>query len=115
MQGFELSETALLEIIKALVADELKGLRPEATQDIFPDDWDKHTSIHPLPADSEQVSLQADSLEKLALATRVTDFFQLRESGLEDYLLRYKTLGQWADLVAEARKRGTQNLTFYTS
>jgi len=115
MQGFELSETTLLEVIKALVADELKGLRPEAAQDIFPEDWDKHTSVHPLPANSEQASLQADSMEKLALATCVTDFFQIRESGLEDYLLRYKTLGQWAELVAEARKRGTQNLTFYTS
>lgn len=114
-QGFELSENMLLEVIKALVADELKALRPEAAQDIFPEDWDQHTSIHPLPADAGQVSLQADSLEKLALATRVTDFFQIRESGLEDYLLRYKTLGQWAELVAEARKRGTQNLTFYTS
>ncbi|WP_404417990.1 AMP-binding protein [Marinospirillum sp.] len=115
MQGFELSETTLLEVIKALVADELKALRPETAQDIFPEDWDKHTSIHPLPADSKQASLQADSLEKLALATRVTDFFQIRESGLEDYLLRHKTLGQWAELVAEARKRGTRNITFYTS
>ncbi|MBE0505163.1 MAG: AMP-binding protein [Marinospirillum sp.] len=114
-QGFELSENMLLEVIKALLADELKTLRPETAQDIFSEDWDQHTSIHPLPADAEQVSLQADSLEKLALATRVTDFFQLRESGLEDYLLRYKTLGQWVELVAEARKRGTQNLTFYTS
>ena len=115
MQGFELSEITLLEVIKALVADELKGLRPEVAEDIFPEDWDKHTSVHPVPADSEQTSLQADSMEKLALATRVTDFFQIRKSGLEDYLLRYKTLGQWAELVAEARKRGTQNLTFYTS
>jgi 4-coumarate--CoA ligase (photoactive yellow protein activation family) len=115
MQGFELSEKTLLEVIKALIADELKSLRPQAAQDIFPEDWDKHTSLHPSPPDSGQTSLQADSLEKLALATRVTDFFQLRESGLEDYLLRYKTLGQWAELVAEARKRGTRNITFYTS
>jgi len=115
MQGFELSQAGLLEVIKALVADEFKGLRPQATQEIYPEDWDKHTSIHPLPADANQVSLQADSMEKLALATRVTDFFQIRESGLEDYLLRYKTLGQWAELVAEARKRGTQNITFSTS
>lgn len=115
MQGFELSQASLLEVIKALVADELKGLRPEAAQDIFPEDWNKLTSVHPLPAGSEQLSLQADSMEKLALATRVTDFFQIRDSGLEDYLLRFKSLGEWAELVAEARKRGSQNITFTTS
>lgn len=115
MTDFELNQTRLLDVIKALIADELKGLRPDSAQEIFPEDWDEHTSIHPLPADATQLSLQVDSLEKLALATRITDFFQIRESGLEDYLLRYKTLGQWSELVAEARKRGTKNITFNTS
>lgn len=115
MQDFELCQTSLMEVIKALVADELKGLRPEMAQEIFPEDWNKHTSVHPLPADTNQLSLQADSMEKLALATRVADFFQIRESGLEDYLLRFKTLGEWAELVAESRKRGSQGITFTTS
>lgn len=115
MQEFELSQAGLLDVIKALAADELKVLRHQAAQEIYPEDWDTHTAIPPLPPDSGQVSLQADSLEKLALATRITDFFQIRESGLEEYLLRYKTLGQWVELVAEARKRGTRNMTFTTS
>ncbi|WLD58176.1 hypothetical protein NFC81_15905 [Salinispirillum sp. LH 10-3-1] len=113
MNGLELRQTDLLAVLKALLADELKSLR--RGQDIVPDDWDQHTVVRSAPADFPHLSLQADSLERFALATRVADFFQIRESGLEDYLLRYNTLGEWTELITEARVRGTRNLSFTTS
>ncbi|MFC3851589.1 AMP-binding protein [Salinispirillum marinum] len=115
MSDFELRDTDLFAVLKALLADELKRLRRVTEQDNFPEDWDLDTVIRPAHAESPPISLQADSLERFSLATRVADFFQIRESGLEDYLLRFNTLGEWVELIKEARVRGTKNLLFLTS
>lgn len=115
MTGLELKEPELLAVLKSLLADELKSLRRGSEQDIGSEAWDLNTVIGPASANYPRLSLHADSLERFALATRVADFFQIRESGLEDYLLRYNTLGEWTELVTEARSRGTKNLTFTTS
>lgn len=115
MSTLELSSARLLELLQSLLADELKGLRPQAVEQLMPEEWTASTWIPPHPSSPEQASLQADSLELIALATRVADFFEIRESGLEDYLLRFKTLGEWVELIQEARQRGSRNLTFLTS
>ncbi|SFB78391.1 4-coumarate--CoA ligase, photoactive yellow protein activation family [Marinospirillum celere] len=115
MSNLELSSTQLFEVTRSLLADELKGLRPHAVEEIFPEDWKADTWISTPLSGHQALSLHADSLERMALATRVADFFEIRESGLEDYLLRFKTLGEWVELVQEARKRGSRNLTFLTS
>lgn len=49
--------------------------------------------------------IEADSLDRLTVAAALNAFFHLHVSGLEDYLLRHRQLGEMAELVAEARGR----------
>lgn len=113
MSTFELSPSSLLEITKSLIADELKTLRHDAQIMHRSAEWDEHTEIG-MGADYAN-SLQADSLERLVLAMRVADVFHIRDSGLEDYLLRFKTLGEWVELIRQVRTQGSRRLTFFTS
>jgi len=115
-----LSQTTLLEVIKALVADELKSIRRLGTHELPTDEWNAETLISANRQNaSTAISLQADSMEWLSLAGRVMQFFNLQDTGYEDYLLRYKTLGEWAELVAIARKDSdvdsASTITFHTS
>ncbi|MFK7160441.1 AMP-binding protein [Marinospirillum sp. MEB164] len=110
-----LTQPLVLAVIQSLVAAELKSLRPQQANQIFAEDWSAATQLQSRPGASADLCLQVDSIERMALATALVDFFQLAESGLEDYLLRWNTLGQWADLVIEARRRGSQDLHFLTS
>lgn len=56
-----------------------------------------------------------DSLEWMAIAGRVVQFFNMEESGIEDYLLRKNTLSDWADIVAKAREIASEDITVTTS
>ena len=57
--------------------------------------------------------LEADSIELLSLAGAVSRMFCLHESGIEDYLLRYKTLGDWVEIVHQGMSR--EKIVFSTS
>jgi long-chain acyl-CoA synthetase len=60
-------------------------------------------------------TLGIDSLERLNLAMAANDAFHLRDSGLEDYLLRRRTLGGWADTLLACWAERTQHISFATS
>ena len=45
--------------------------------------------------------LAVDSIEVLSLARAVNEFFELDRSGLDEWLLRRRQLGEWRDLVQE--------------
>jgi long-chain acyl-CoA synthetase len=114
-----LDTTSILAVIVSLLADELKSLRHLSAHQTGSEHWDASTllgEVHATP-ESEQhpIAIGADSLELLSLATRVAIFFNIYDSGLEDYLLRFKTLGEWAELVVNVRLRGVESLTFATS
>ena len=119
MSILTLFESSLLNVMKSLLADELKMLRHLGDHEIDTTAWDETTLIHGSSGSADGTgaahSLNADSMEVIALATRVNIGFQLHESGLEDYLLRYRTLGEWVGVVATARERGARNLAFTTS
>nr|WP_298374017.1 AMP-binding protein [uncultured Halomonas sp.] len=119
MSALALSASSLMNVMKSLLADELKALRHLGDHEIDATRWDETTRITGVSESSDAQeqphSLNADSMEVIALATRVNTYFQLHESGLEDYLLRYKTLGEWVSLVATARERGAQDIAFTTS
>lgn len=53
-----------------------------------------------------------DSMEFLYLASYVADYFGLYESGVEDVLLRYKTLKSWGELISDI---GVKKINFKTS
>lgn len=59
--------------------------------------------------------LGADSLELMGLATALAEAVHLGESGIEDYLLARRTLGEWVDIVALGLERYSACLTFRTS
>jgi 4-coumarate--CoA ligase (photoactive yellow protein activation family) len=59
--------------------------------------------------------LGADSLELMTLATALAESVHLHESGIEDYLLARRTLGDWIDITATALARFCDRLTFRTS
>lgn len=119
MTELRLSKESLFSVVKALVADELCRLRHADRYRMASARWQPDTYIGGAAAlpggPTVDASLDADSLELMALATRLVTFFRLHESGLEDYLLRYRTLGEWADLVATARIRSSVDITFNTS
>jgi long-chain acyl-CoA synthetase len=119
LKSFELDKTSLLAVIISLLADELKALRHQTSHQIGSEQWDESTLIGEARADSDTahdpIIIGADSLELVSLATCVATFFNIYDSGVEDYLLRLKTLGEWAELVAVARDRGSRKITFATS
>lgn len=119
MNSLELDGTSLLAVIVSLLADELKALRHQSSHQIGSELWNASTLVGEVQdtsvLDQDQSVIGADSLELVSLATCVATFFNIYESGVEDYLLRFKTLGEWADLVVIARERGSRNITFATS
>lgn len=68
---------------------------------------------------SEQLRLDADlgvdSLELLQLATALAEALHLHESGIEDYLLARRSIGDWLDVAAAGLERFSERLTFRTS
>lgn len=59
--------------------------------------------------------LGVDSLELMTLATALAEALHLAESGIEDYLLARRTLGDWLDIAAAGLERFDARLTFRTS
>lgn len=60
-------------------------------------------------------TLPADSLALLRLAAAVGNEFGLADQGIDDYLLRRRTLGEWADLATLALDRPKATVRFSTS
>ncbi|MEJ5992742.1 AMP-binding protein [Ramlibacter sp. PS3R-8] len=61
------------------------------------------------------MDLDSDSLELMTLATALAESVHLHESGIEDYLLARRTLGEWVDITATGLARYSECLTFRTS
>jgi 4-coumarate--CoA ligase (photoactive yellow protein activation family) len=88
-----------------LVADELQRQRRSAPERPLP--W---------PEDLDLVrDLGVDSLELLALATALSEALHLHASGLEDWLLARRRLGDWVDIAAASLAEFSGALTFRTS
>lgn len=97
--------SALLRFVADLVAGELAALRHDPL--LLPKDWS--------PALSLQDDLGVDSLELLQLAGALTEALQLQHSGVEDYLLARRTLGDWLDIAGAGLQHWDTELTFRTS
>jgi len=64
----------------------------------------------------DEDGLGADSLELTELATHVSRFFRLHETGLEDNLLRWRTIESWTETVLESWEHSEERrVTFLTS
>lgn len=65
----------------------------------------------------EEDNLGFDSLARLDLIMRINQFFGLHTTGLEDYLLVRRRIGDWTEIVQKhfEMKEGKVTLTFQTS
>lgn len=70
-----------------------------------------------LPGDVpfENLDWGIDSLQFVELAASVNEMFHLYQTGLEENLLRRRTLAQWVDIVARCWQAHPHKLTFRTS
>lgn len=88
-----------------LLADELARQRrasvPHGTQ------WHDETRL--------DEDLGVDSLELMTLATALAEAMHLYESGIEDYLLARRTIGEWIEIAQAGLERHAERLTFRTS
>lgn len=111
-----LSSTSLIAIIGALAADELAKIRKSDPQLWKARQWSSDTVITTAArAKGGDREIQVDSFEWMSIVSRVVNFFQIESSGLEDYLLRVSSLGEWADVVATSREKGSQDIRFSSS
>lgn len=97
---------ALHRFVCDLVADELGRLRPGSRLPALP--WSPSLAL-------DGDGLGADSLELLSLGTAVAEAIHLHESGIEDYLLVRRTIGDWVGIAAAGLGRFDASLTFRTS
>lgn len=95
----------LLRFIADLLAGELSALRHDAT--IRPGAWTEATSL--------QHDLGLDSLEFLHVAGTVAATLRMHHSGIEDYLLVRRTLGDWVDIAGTALEQFDSDIQFSTS
>jgi len=96
---------ALLRFVADLVAAELAALRHDPL--VQPGGW--------LEALSLERELGMDSLEFLHVAGTLSSALQMHHSGVEDYLLARRTLGDWVDIAEVALRHHDGELTFSTS
>jgi 4-coumarate--CoA ligase (photoactive yellow protein activation family) len=97
--------SALLRFVADLVAGELAAARHDPL--LLPDSWEPSLSL--------QQDLGVDSLELLQLAGALAEALQLQHSGVEDYLLARRTLGDWLDIATAGLRHWDAELTFRTS
>ncbi len=95
-------------LVVSLVADELGRARKRAVDLGVWAGWGPETKI-------DEDGIGVDSLGRLDLAARVNEFFHLHESGVEDYLLVRRTLGDWSEIVEAGLERAAERLTFRSS
>lgn len=100
-------QSALARFVADLVADELSHLRPGGVQ--LPE--------RPWPSDlaMDEQGLGLDSLERLSIASALSEALHLHESGIEDLLLARRRFGQWLEVAAEGLDAFDARLTFRTS
>ncbi|MGI4717454.1 MAG: AMP-binding protein [Janthinobacterium lividum] len=96
---------ALLRFVADLLAGELAALRHDSA--IRPGTWTEALSL--------QHDLGLDSLEFLHVAGALAAALQMQHSGIEDYLLVRRTLGEWVDIAGAALQHRSSDMLFSTS
>ncbi len=111
-----LDRSAIFRLLISLISDELALIGKPLPSPLAPTEA---TSIGAPPAAAPPGTphITVDSIDLLALATRISSFFHIFESGIDDALLMHRTLGDWIDLViqSQADADSTGNLSFRTS
>ena len=96
----------LKRFVVDLITGELSRLRPGWAPSPGPA-WDDRCAI--------DTDLGADSLELMQLATALSQMLHTHETGIEDYFLMRRTLGDWVDIAAAGLDGYAAKLSFVTS
>jgi len=72
-------------------------------------------TVFPRDAVFQDAPWHLDSIEIMEMAAAVNEFFHLYKTGIEDNLLRYKTLEQWIEIVSLSWQEHHEEITFRTS
>lgn len=111
-----LAKSAVEAVLSALLQDELALLRQGDSAQVKGLSFHSGTRLTLAQrAQDHPDEILIDSFEWMALATRVVNFFCLDSSGLEDYLLRRYTIGEWAEIVINSRELASTDIRFVTS
>lgn len=95
----------LRRFVADLIEDELSRLRRSSAAVAQP--WPEELAL--------EQDLGVDSLERLTLAAALAESLQLHRSGIEDYLLARRSLGDWIDIADAGLSRFSSELSFRTS
>jgi 4-coumarate--CoA ligase (photoactive yellow protein activation family) len=98
-------DAAIHRFIADLVASELLAMRKSA--DFATGCWTRDTHL--------DKDLGVDSLELMSLASALAQALHMHESGIEDYLLVRRTLGDWCAIAQASLERFSARMTFRTS
>lgn len=93
-----------LAVLSHLIGNELASQRDASSADLV----SKATAGGSL----KDGLLAVDSIEQLALARVVNEFFDLEASGLDEWLLRRDALEDWVALIREGLADGTRQIGF---
>lgn len=98
---------ALSRFVSDFITDELRHLRPGGLR----------VPVLPWPADLplDEQGIGLDSLERLSIASALTEALHLHESGIEDLLLAQRSFGDWLEVADEGLQAFHARLTFRTS
>ncbi|MGD1924476.1 MAG: AMP-binding protein [Paracoccaceae bacterium] len=86
-------ENALFRPVTALLARELGRIRGQAVPVAETNSWTSKTAVN----DDE---MGVDSLALLELVAAINRIFLLHRTGVEDYLLIHRQLGEWCEIIA---------------
>lgn len=99
---------SLRRVVCDLLAGEFARLRPGGSPPAHPHRWPETLPLGP-------DGVGADSLDLLQLASALNEALHLHRSGIEDYLLVHRTVGDWLDVCEAALGRFDGALSFRTS
>jgi 4-coumarate--CoA ligase len=102
---FSLSPESAHRVLRDLIAGRLGPRRKLSRQEL---DLPPGARLDEPPAGM-------DSLEALEIAGAVNEMFELHRTGLEDNLLRYRTLDRWIDVVVRSWDAHPEAIVFRTS
>lgn len=108
--GTPLSQPAIGRVILDILDEEYRSQRGSTIRE-----QGAYDPENPETLSLGEEGLAFDSMELLTAAGVVNEFFHLHESGVEDYLLRRRRVGEWAEIVQHALSEGVSSVTFRTS
>ena len=103
-----LDRNEVFALLCSLVAEQLISSRHNGFNAAASRAWNRDTPLG-------EAGMEMDSIELMQAASAVDEFFHLHETGVEEYLLRHRSLGAWCDIVLQAFPNGHRHLTFRTS